>query len=220
MINHKELLKKLPGQWSDLKLKDYIKLAPVINGTQVADDVFDADIYTAKIESDLDKSLSIISLLTDVTVEELEAKPMTEVTELIGKLSFMNDLPNQDKPVTKYKKFTELTYDGFITFEKLQRDISDEGILGNAISNLPVMLSVFSKDGLTPEQIEELSMSEVIASFFILEKNIQKYLRSIQRSLLLQVMKNKTKEGKQILTQYLKNLNPFNRNSRQGGTIG
>ena len=132
----------------------------------------------------------------------------------------MNELPNQDKPVTKYKTFTELTYDGFITFEKLQRDISNDGILGNSINNLPVMLSVFSKDNLTPEQIEQLTMPEVIAGFFTVVRNSQKYMRNIQRSLLLQIMKNKIKEGKQILTPYLKKANPFNRNSTRGGTIG
>lgn len=145
-MNYKELLNKLPSNWQEVKLKDYIKLAPVLNVSDKKDELVDEDIYTIKHLSDLDMSVQFISLLTDTPVDDIESLSMVEVNQLIQKLTFIGTVPETVKPTIKYKEFSELSYDNFITFQKLSMDFTEDGILTSAVENLPVMLSLFAKD--------------------------------------------------------------------------
>lgn len=220
-MDYKQILNTLPGNWQELTLKTYIKLSPVLNDSDKEPELYNEDIFTEKLEADVDKNIQIISLLSDVPEAILlTGYTMNQFEELVTKLMFLATPPVTDKPTINYISFDQLTYDGFITFNKMQKDFTDEGILGNAVSNLPMMLSIFSKDKLTPEQIENLSMPEVIAGFFTVAKNLEKSLKRSERSLLKQLMGIQIKTGKALVMQSLTKFNPFRKNSPKDGTIG
>lgn len=196
-MNHKEILNKLPSNWQELKLKDYIKLAPAINDDDSA--MVDPDYWTKQYLTDLEKNIQIISLLTDTAVEVIEAFTMAQLDELVTKVSFLNEAPKSPKTSVKYKEFNQLSYDNFITFQKLQTDFTPDKILTSAIHNLPMMLSVFSKDSLSEDYFLNLSMPEIIAGFFLLTRNIEKYLRHLKASSLKQLMNIQVNQIKNLL---------------------
>jgi hypothetical protein len=220
-MDYKEILKALPGNWNELTLRTYIKLSPVLNDSDKEEELYNEDIFTEKLEADVDKNIQILGLLTDVPVEVLlTGYTMNQFEQFVTKLMFMSTAPVTVKPTVKYISFEKLTYDGFISFDRLHKDFSDGGILGSSVSNLPMMLSIFSKDKLTPEQIEDLSIPEVIAGFFTVAKNLEKYLRRSERSLYKQLMKIYLKTAKALVMQLLMKYNPFKKISHKGGTIG
>ncbi|MDN3551606.1 hypothetical protein [Mucilaginibacter aquaedulcis] len=81
-MNFKELYKKLPLTWEERTLKDYIKLSPILNDDET--EPIDEDIVTVKMLLDLNKNIHVLSLLTDVSVEAIEALKMGELTQLIS----------------------------------------------------------------------------------------------------------------------------------------
>lgn len=219
-MNYKELLNKLPSSWEQLKLKDYIKLSPILNDAD-AEELTDEDIYTIKHLSDLDKSIQLISLLTDVSIDDIEELPMVQVSELINKLGFIGTAPQPGKPQTAYKQFDQLSYDAFITFQKLSLDFTEGGILSSAVSNLPVMLSIFAKDpNHNAEYFLSQSMPEVIAGFFMVSKNIERYLKRMERSLLVKKHLMFWKQISPVLTRFWQNRKASKQNLTPDGTIG
>lgn len=218
-MNYKELYNKLPQKWEDFSLKEYLKLSTVISD-RVEDELTDPDIITIKYLDDLDKNIQIISLLTGTSVEEIEQLTMVQLNELINKINFMSSIPKNPKHTIKYKQFNELSYDNFITFQKLSLDFTDDKVLTSAIHNLPMMLSVFSKDSHNEEYFLNQSMPEVIAGFFIVNQNIQKYLKRSQASLYKKMMKQQAKQMKHLMTLSLRKVNPFRKSLTKSGTIG
>ena len=216
-MDYKEILKALPGSWNELSLRNYIKLSPVLNDSDKEPELYNEDIFTEKLESDIDKNIQIISLLTDVPESELlTGYTMNQVTDMISKLMFMSTSPVTVKPTVKYITFDKLTYNDFVNFERMQKDFSDGGILGSAVGNLPEMLSIFSKR--TPAEIEILSIPEVIAGFFTVAKNLEKYLKRSERSLYKQLMKIYLKTAKDLVMQSLMKFNLFKKTLAKGGT--
>lgn len=212
-MNYKELLNKLPSSWEQLKLRDYIKLSPVLNAADTEGDLVDDEIYTIKHLSDLDLNVQIISLLTDTPVEDIEALSMLEVNQLIEKLAFIGTVPQTGKLLIKYKEFSDLSYDNFITFQKLSLDFTEEGILSSAIENLPVMLSLFAqKAEHNAEYFLNQSMPEVIAGFFTVKKNTEKYIQRLERSSLLKKHLMFWKAIPQVMTQYFRNRKALKQN--------
>jgi hypothetical protein len=218
-MNYKELQNKLPSSWEQLKLMDYIKLSPVLNNADNEEDN-DVDIYTIKHFSDLDISVNIISLLTDTPVDGIEALQMKEVNLLIEKLSFLGSVPQTVKPTIKYKTFDQLSYDNFITFQKLSLDFSEEGILSSAVDNLPIMLALFAKDeNHNTEYMLDLSMPEVIAGFFTVKRNTEKYIQRLVGSSLLKKHLMMWKAIPLVVTQYFKNRKALKQTLTKDGTI-
>jgi len=218
-MNYKEIINKLPNTWDELTLKDYIKLSPVIN--DIDEDVIqDPDLFTIKILSDLDKNIKIISLLSDTPVDAIEKLTMVQLNELVNRIAFINNVPDKPKTTVKYKSFDQLTYDNFITFEKLSMDFTPDNVLTTAIYNLPTMLAVFTKDNLTVEQFLNLSMPEVIAGFFTVNQNIKKYLQHLQASSYKQMMRIQKNQLKNLLMLYWQNHNPFKKSLTKSGIIG
>lgn len=204
-MNYKELLSKLPSSWEQLKLKDYIKLSPVLNKADNEEDI-DVDIYTIKHLSDLDMNVNIISLLTDTPIDDIEALSMKEVNLLIEKLSFLGSVPKSVKSSIQFKTFDELSYDNFVHFQKLQLDFSEDGILSSAVDNLPTMLALFAQKAEHNEDyMLNLSIPEVIAGFFTVKKNTEKYIQHLVRSSHLKKFQMFLKAIKPVVTQYFKN---------------
>lgn len=218
-MNLKDILNKLPGNWSELTLRDYIKLSPVISD-EPESELIDPDIITINILSELDKNIQIISLLSDSEVDVIEQLTMVQLNELVTKISFISELPSTVKPTIKYKQFSELSYDNFITFQKLNLDFTPDSILSNAVQNLPTMLSVFSQDNKDPEYFLDQSMPEVLAGFFIVISNTKKYLKRTEASLYKLMMITQWKQLTKILTLLLMKLNPFKKSSLKSGTTG
>jgi len=218
-MSFKEILNKLPSNWQQLKLKDYIKLSPVISDKE-EDTVEDSVIFTKQYLSELEKNILVISLLTDTHIDVIEALTMVQLNEMVSKLNFLHSSPEAVKSSIKYKEFNQLSYDDFITFSKLSREFTEENILNTAIENLPLMLSVFSTDKLEPEYFLELSIPEVIAGFFIVRKNTERYLRSLKASTLKQLMKIQMNQLKNLLIFWFRKINPFKRYFMKSGMIG
>lgn len=184
MQNIENLLKLLPGSWDELKLKDFLKIVDVVvKDTDDMDNLFVG----------LDNMVSVISVLTSVSVKELEEFQLESVNRLVSKISFIQNQPKPAKTSIQWKKLEEISYNDYVFYISQSKDL---------LHNMPAIIKTFSKAELTEEQIKDLSMSEVHAGFFTLNKQLKKSTKSMLRQSLRALAKNKVKEGwKNILTR-------------------
>jgi hypothetical protein len=218
-MNFKEIYNKLPATWEQLTLKDYLKLSPVLNDDEP--EPIDEDIFTIKMLSDMDKNIQVLSLLTDVSIEAIEALTMGELIRLTQRVEFLSTPPKETKTTIKYKQYNELSYGDWTTFQKLNLDFSEASILSSAVANLPLMLSVFALDKSHNEVFFlNQSLPEVLAGFFIVNKSLRKYIRSLERSLLKSQFKTYLNAIPKVITHYWKNRKASKTASTIDGTIG
>lgn len=174
-MNTKEVYDKLPASWDELKLKSFLKLTDL----QIEEtDDFDGILVG------VDNSLKVIATLADVTVEELEALPIREITKIANKIAFISELPVADKSSIKWKAIDTVSFNDFIVFKTLAQE---------PIKNMPSIIKSFSKNELTDEQILDMSTTDAYAAFFLLLQSVKKSVRhmiaSSSKTLLKQSLK-------------------------------
>lgn len=182
----KELLERLPGDWSEFKLADYVKLGNI--ELEVDDEI-------GGTLAGLDNAIKIVAVIAGATIEELESMTMPEVNQLLSKVRFMTEHP---KPLRsgkiKWKKASDTTYDDFITFVTLQRD---------TYNNMPLIIKAISADEMTDEEILNLPMDEVHTGFTALQSNTKRLLNRMRISSGLTLLKLIVKE---TLNRWLRRL--------------
>ena len=168
-----EIIERLPGSWSEMKLRDYQKIAHV--KITESDDAFNMFVG-------VDNTIKVISALTGINVEELEKLSMADLVKAANRLEFMAAMPDKVKNgKIKWKQLEEIKYDDFVAYNMLQGDL---------FNNMPTIITCFSykekyKDGVddmfvrfTKEEIEEMGMDEVHTGFFLLRSIMMKYADS------------------------------------------
>lgn len=180
-VTYKDLLKELPGSWSEFKLKDFMKTLDVA--------ITDQDLETSSLFVGLDNSLKVISALCNVNVEDLESLPLWQIAELTNKLAFMADLPKEGETSIKWKTMNEMSFNDFVTYKNAE---------SKPLHSLPLIIQACSEAKLTEEQVQNLSMAEVHSGFFTLNKMLKRYARRsiISSSLLLMIQVTKLKAQK------------------------
>jgi hypothetical protein len=187
MKTKREIKRMLPTSWDDFKLRDYMKCVDIVikedNGN-----------FADELLSGLDNTLSIISKLTDVPINELEGLDYAFIQELGMMLSFMKELPKvSGKTALKWKSVEDITYNDFIFFLTQAKD---------AVHGMPEIIKAFAReDDLTDEMILDLSMTDVHSFFLKLNLQTRKYINRLIR-----------KEGLDLAKLQLKTL--INRKSK------
>ncbi len=118
--------------------------------------------------------LATLSILLKVSEAEIEALPAIEVMRLIQSISYLDKPIEPAKTHLKVKDLKELTFDEFATYQRLRLD---------QWNNLKDILLIFLKDQ-TPEQIDALSIYDVMQVFFCLKKLTRKSLTRLKYSTL------------------------------------
>lgn len=171
----KEILSKLPATWSELKFSDFIKLTSL----EISDE-------EGSVTDGIENSIKAISILTDVSIEELENLPLSDLQLLGNKLSFSDKLPEPKKTSNfKWKMPDEISYGDFILFSNWEK---------KNFEAMPTIIKAFNKEEFTEEQISNLPMIEIITGFFLLRKQLKKFINRTKFYLKVQLLKMKVKE--------------------------
>jgi len=186
-MNTKEILTKLPNSWDEITLKDFQKLTKAnVSENESGSDLFDG----------VENTIEIISKLTGVSVDDLEALPIQELGVLGTKLSFMMEPPKpSNKSILKWLRIDEIPYNSFVNYIQLQ---------DTQLENLHIIIKNFSKTELTEEQILELPITEVVTGFFLFRKLLRKYLKNLVRLNKMEILKYQMKEKLQAFKQKMK----------------
>lgn len=172
-MKQKEILEQLPSNWSELKLKDYLKLTNIVVKTE---DDGEAGIYN---------TFKTLSALTGLDESIFEAMPLNEIMPLANKLSFLQTMPEPKKNgIIKWKAIDEVKYNDFVNFITLCKD---------PFNNMAAIIKDFSVSKLSNEEILDLGMDEVHTGFFLLMKQSKKSLSNTMKTLVIRLIKNKTK---------------------------
>ena len=178
---NKELLNKLPSNWNEITLEQFQKITQV--PITENNDGFDG----------VENTLSILAVLLELPVEDIEALPMKDVIEMGNKLSFTTIPPEPNKKVKmKFKDIETLTYNDYIMFIQLQ---------DKYITNLHSIIKTLSIEKLTDEQVLQMSIVDVMGGFFLLQKQLKQYLNHSIRSTIQLLIKQKAKQVLQRITK-------------------
>lgn len=184
MKDYKHIIENLPSSWQELKFKDFKKLIQIpITETTDIDDLFVG----------LDNSVKALSVLTEMSKEELETIPLAVINQMAQRIEFLTKEPDVKnfKTSIKWKNWKEITYDNYVTFIALTKS--------NPYENISLLLSSFSHTKMTEEEIDSLPTSEVLAGFFLLVKKVKKYFKSSIRKTSFRLTKLMLKQAIQIL---------------------
>ena len=159
----------LPNSWDEITLAQFQKLTSVIINED--GNMFDG----------MDNSISMMSKLLDISVDELEAMSMQDLAAMANKLNFMLTPPKEKATdLIKWKKVDEISYNDYVSY--IQSG-------DKQLENLHVFIKNFSHTKLTEEEILRLPITEVINGFFLFRKELQKYLKASIRLTIFQVIK-------------------------------
>ena len=177
-MNVKEILDKLPQTWQELKLKDFIKLTEI--------NIIEQNDFSVPV-SGIENSYQVLSVLSGISVDELEGLPMSTVAPLLNKISFVfNSNPDiKAKSSIAWKSFEEITFNDFINFQIFQKE---------PFKNLHLIIKAYMKQEMKDEEILELGVEDVMSAFFLLQKQTKRFLQTTKKSLQAKLRKQKMKE--------------------------
>jgi hypothetical protein len=170
-------------------LKDFLKLTDIAIEEE---DEFDGMFVG------VNNTIKVLSTLSNVPANEIEALPMHQMNKLAKKIEFTTALPKTDaKSKIIWKKLDEVTYGDFTTFQMLSKD---------PIPNLPVIIKAFSKDEITEEQVLDLDVETCFNGFFFLLNHVKVSTKNMITSTAKKYVMQRAKEKVRTL---------FKRNSKK-----
>lgn len=179
--SQKELLDKLPSSWDDFTFRDFKKLFAVDVRVEMGNDV--EDMFVG-----IDNNIKVLSVLLDISEENLEVQELNVIMPLINKIGFMRYMPviNEKECSIKWKDFDTLTYNDYVILVK-SMDKTNE--------NMELIISAISTNRYKSEEVLDLSMTDIHTGFFLLRRCMKKYIRntlpSLMRKAAIQLIKQK-----------------------------
>lgn len=176
--DYNKITAALPSNWNELKLWQYRKIEQIT--LKDSDDV-DNDFVSQE------RTLAIISVLTEIPFEELMETPYALIVPMAHKLAFTTILPKYEKNLStiKWKTIEEVKYDDFVNYLQLSKD---------PMGNIVPIVKAFSHNKMTEEEINQLSMLEVYSSFFTLKKYVRRFIMTMFMSLAVLLLKQSIRE--------------------------
>lgn len=157
-------LKLIPKSWDEVKVIDYLKLSELIDGDSESTDIVEAAFY----------------VFTGVPMSDSNIK-FDEVNAIVQRLLFISELPKESKSLFKTKKFSDLSYQEYINFQKLAE---------SPIDNIIGIIKILSVE---PIDEDKISMQKAMDCFFLVNRKMKKRLISLAISLMFKMMKLKIK---------------------------
>ncbi|MDY0906581.1 hypothetical protein [Pedobacter sp. CFBP9032] len=155
-------LKMLPSNWSQVTVKDYLRFIELLEFEETDGMlIVEAAFFT----------------FTGFNLSDVNVKP-DEVDAIVKRLTFIGEFPKEPETALKFKSMNELSYQEYITFQKL--------IQGNYVANLHHIAKIFVKGEINEDTI---SVNDAMACFFLLNQKMNKRLKYSALSLNLKLMK-------------------------------
>lgn len=154
----KKVIELLPSSWYELKLQQFKKMLDLeVSEYGDFEGLFDG----------VDNTLKVLSVLTGIETDILESMNIKDIQAMANKISFISKEPDIKgyKGSIKWKRIDEVTYSDYVTFITLSNE---------PLKNIELIIQSFSIEKLTVDEINNLSMIEVHAAFFILMKLLKK----------------------------------------------
>lgn len=152
------MINEIPKSYKELNYKLYVAIMNKIPSEKPEDvDLEDWKRFL---------NVTILSILLGKSEGEIEALPAYKIVELCMAISFLDVPLKPEKNSYKVKQIEELTFDEFSTYQKLRTD---------QWNNLEDILLLLLK-GANKEQIDQMSIYDVMQVFFCLNKSTRKYL--------------------------------------------
>jgi len=146
-------LDKFPKGWNEVKLSTYIELTHMLPAPQeVEDDEYQQEIF--QIYFYMFTGLNISE--TDITSDEIVA--------IYSRLKFLDNIPTTGEYNPKLKNIDKLSYDDFITYQKLTE--SADGWL----SNMAAIVKLFHIEEINED---DLTVDVAFNTFFLLKKKLK-----------------------------------------------
>lgn len=186
--NLQDLINKLPSSWEDIKMKDFQKILditisenPAITFDEPTDSI--GDIFDGA-----ENSCKLLSVFLDISVNDLEAMPYSDLLQLAKRIEWVLTPPEPSKASTiRWKDFETISFNSFINFQNWAKE---------PLKNLPSLVSEFSN--LSKEEVLNVSIPDAFGGFFLFKNQLKKLLKRSSQRLKFQLLKMK-----------LKNLIPF-----------
>ncbi len=172
-----KLIKRIPKSYKELNYKAYVAIINKIPSEKPEG--------LTPVEWSRLVHITTLCIILGVTEGEIEALQASEVMELIQAIQFLDKPIEPEKTAYRVKQINELTYDEFVTYQRLRLD---------QWNNLADILLLVLKDT-TPEAIDAMSIHEVVQVFFCLKMSTMKFLIRLRYSTLAKAIIQKIKAG-------------------------
>lgn len=152
-------LELIPKNWNELKLKDYLKILPMLEDIDDDNEVVQAMFYVF-----IGKMIN----QTDIKADE--------VTAIDKRLLFISQPPKSESNI-KWKALSDLNYQSYINYQKFSEQ---------PIDNLHKIVKIFAPDDLN---VEDINVADAMGCFFLQKKKMKLRLLSSQISLIYKMIK-------------------------------
>ncbi|WP_316841380.1 hypothetical protein [Pedobacter gandavensis] len=178
-----EQINKLPSQWSELKLNEYITVTSIELTSELIDEVDDEGLAVA------DYLIKVASVLLNINEADIRAD-FNYVVSIVNRLKFILQPPVFDKKyksIYKWKAKEKLTYDEYISLMQILKT-------DDMIKSLPDIIKIIIDQGSPdPNEIAEMNMDEVYHGFFLHKQQQLKSLKRLQTSTMKKLVKQQLK---------------------------
>lgn len=163
--------------WQELPFNKYIELSKITT------------------EDDFDKTIEIVAILNNKTIDEVRALKAKDFQEYASGLEFLSEKPDfaQSTYQWKFKEMENITMDEFITYEKLKGDEDSMSYIVSFMTGVP------------ENKIKEMSSTDVLYAFFLLKAHLDRFIKHLMQSLLWEVTKEKLNKKLKKLQFWRKN---------------
>lgn len=204
------MIKLKYNNWSEISIKKFDEISNILSSMNNVNE-----------DEALEININLLSILCDVSVEEIEDLPLTEFSKLVKQTEFLKEMPKvdiKDNYVINGKKYVLLSNVQKMTTAQY---IDYQTLVKNADKNVKELLSVF----LIPKgkKYGEYDLDEVIndiynyfpitdaraVSFFftlVLQSLTKATLISLERRTKKELKKTKTKEEKEKIEILLETI--------------
>lgn len=174
-MNREEILNAIPASWDDVTLEQYNRILDVNTDVENDDDM-------------IDKVIEIAAKILDIDISVLRGLDFPDVTNIIKKLMFIFKAPEPlKKPLEIMKDKVDFSWDNHITVTQLTADPD------KIPYRLKDIVKTIVKPDVKPDDIDKMSVTDVVTLFFFATKLFKKTTRTIHISLLKQVLKETAK---------------------------
>jgi hypothetical protein len=156
------IFQNLPSKWEEVTIADFIKLSEIeVDENYILEE--------GKIVENLfvghNNIIKVISVLTNVTVDEIENYSFQSIAKLSKKLDFMlvEPVPNKTSKL-KWKSVNEISYDGYVTFQQFGNDF---------MKHLAIIIPKFVKNEVSEEEILKMNMVDAYTAFFFAKEGVK-----------------------------------------------
>lgn len=163
------------NSWESLPFQKYVELNKI------------------KTDDDFQKLIEMVAVLNDLSINEVKEMKAKNFQSFTEDITFLSQKPDFSKSNFNwsFKQLEDLTTDEFISYEKLKNDVD----------SMSYIISMMT--GIKEEKVNQLPTTDVLYAFFLLQRELVKFINYSAKSLLQRTVKEKIR--KIFSLQFFKN---------------